>query len=97
MFTQPDGLALLWRGASVPDAIVASVSAIIGIVAVVAGVGGYLLRPTTWPERALLVGAGLLLLAPGALQDALGLTAFALAVGLQLARRAREPLGAAPA
>ncbi|HEY6202413.1 MAG TPA: TRAP transporter fused permease subunit [Candidatus Limnocylindria bacterium] len=97
MFTQPDGLALLWRGASVPEAVIASVSAIIGIVAVVSGVGGYLFRPTTWPERGLLVGAGLLLLAPGALQDATGLALFALAVGLQLARRARERTRAAPA
>ncbi len=96
MFTQPDGLALLWRGTSVPDAIVASVSAIIGIIAVVAGVGGYLLRPTTLPERALLVGAGLLLLLPGTLQDTFGLAAFAVALGLQFARRARERLGAAP-
>ena len=97
MFTQPDGLALLWRGASVPDAVIASVSAIIGIVAVVSGVGGYLLRPTTWPERVLLVVAGLLLLLPGTLQDVLGFTAFAVAVGLQLVRRARERTGAAPA
>jgi len=97
MFTQPEGLALLWRGASVPDAVIASVSAIIGIVAVVSGVGGYLFRPTTWPERALLVIAGLLLLAPGALQDALGLALFAVALGLQLARRARERTGPAPA
>ena len=96
MFTQPDGLALLWRDTTVPDAIVASVSAIIGIIAVIAGVGGYLLRPTTPPERALLVGAGLLLLLPGTLQDTVGLAAFALALGLQFARRARERLGAAP-
>ena len=96
MFTQPDGLALLWRDTTVPDAIVASVSAVIGIIAVVAGVGGYLLRPTTLPERALLVGAGLLLLLPGTLQDALGLGGFAVAFGLQFARRARERLGAAP-
>jgi TRAP transporter 4TM/12TM fusion protein len=97
MFTQPDGLALLWRGTSVPDAVIASISALIGIVAVVSGVGGYLFRPTTWPERALLVGAGLLLLAPGAIQDVLGLALFAVALGLQLARRARERTGAAPA
>jgi TRAP transporter 4TM/12TM fusion protein len=97
MFTQPDGLALLWLGVPLLDAVVASISAIIGIVAVVAGVGGYLLRPTTLPERALLIGAGLLLLAPGTLQDALGLGAFAIAFGLQLARRARERVGAAPA
>lgn len=97
MFTQPDGLALLWRDVPVTDAVVASISAIIGIVAVVAGVGGYLLRPTTLPERALLVGAGLLLLAPGTLQDAIGLAAFVVALGLQFARRGRERIGAAAA
>ena len=80
-----------------PDAVVASISALVGIVAVVSGVGGYLFRPTAWPARALLVEAGLLLLAPGALQDVLGLALFAVAVGLQLARRARERPGAAPA
>ncbi len=97
MFTQPDGLALLWRDVTVTQAVIASISAIIGIVAVVAGVGGYLLRPTTWPERALLVGAGLLLLAPGTLQDALGLAAFVVALGLQFARGGRERVGAAAA
>lgn len=97
MFTQPDGLALLWRDVPVTQAAIASISAIVGIVAVVAGVGGYLLRPTTWPERALLVGAGLLLLAPGALQDAIGLAAFMIALSLQFARRGRERIGAAAA
>jgi TRAP transporter 4TM/12TM fusion protein len=97
MFTQPDGLALLWRDVPITQAVIASVSAIIGIVAVVAGVGGYLLRPTTWPERALLVVAGLLLLAPGTLQDAIGLSAFAVALGLQFARRGGERIGTAAA
>ena len=97
MFTQPDGIAILWRDTTVPQAIVASVSAIAGVVALVSGVGGYLLRPTNIVERVLLVGAGLLLLAPGALSDVVGLGAFAVAVGLQFARRARERVGAAPA
>src|SRR5438094_3367075 len=96
MFTQPDGLALLWRDTTVPDAIVASVSAIIGIIAVIAGVGGCLLRPTTPPERALLVGAGLLLLLPGTLQDTVGLAAFAPPLRLQFAHRARQRLAAEP-
>jgi TRAP transporter 4TM/12TM fusion protein len=97
MFTQPDGLALLWRGDSVGEAVMASISAVVGIVALVSGVGGYLLHSTTWPERALLVLAGVLLLAPGALQDALGLAAFAVAFGLQLSRRSRARARAAPA
>src|SRR5205814_687276 len=40
MFTQPEGLAILWTGSTIPDAILASVSAAAGIIALVAGVGG---------------------------------------------------------
>jgi TRAP-type uncharacterized transport system fused permease subunit len=97
MFTQPDGIAILWRDTTIPEAIVASVSAVAGVVALVSGVGGYLLRPTNLMERVLLIGAGLLLLAPGALQDVLGLASFAVAFGLQFARRTRERTGTAPA
>ena len=91
MFTQPDGLAMLWRGTSVADAVVASVSAVVGITALVAGVGGYLLRPTSLLERALLIVGGLLLLFPGVLADVVGIGLFALAAAAQLARRARAP------
>ena len=87
MFTQPDGLALLWRDTTIAAAAIASISALVGIVAVVSGVGGYLRGPTTLLERALLVVAGLLLLAPGSLADAAGVTLFAAAFGLQLLRR----------
>jgi len=84
MFTQPDGLALLWRDTTVAAAAIASISAIAGIIAVVSGIGGYLLKPTTLPERALLVAAGLLLLAPGIVADLGGLALFAVAVALQV-------------
>jgi len=83
MFTQPDGLAILWTGVTIPEAILASVSAAIGITALVAGVGGYLLRPTSLIERALLVLGGVLLVAPGLLADIAGLTLFVIAVALQ--------------
>ena len=87
MFTQPDGLALLWRDTTIVAAAVASVSAVAGIIAIVSGVGGHLLKPTTLPERALLVIAGLLLLAPGVLADIGGLALFGLAVASQLVIR----------
>jgi TRAP transporter 4TM/12TM fusion protein len=86
MFTQPGGLAILWRDTSVVEAIVASASAIAGIIAIVSGVGGYLLRPTILAERVALVTAGLLLLAPGTLADIAGLALFAAAAGWQLLR-----------
>jgi TRAP transporter 4TM/12TM fusion protein len=90
MFTQPDGLAILWRDTTVVEAIVASVSAAAGVVALVGGVGGYLLRPTVVIERVLLCAAGLLLLAPGNVQDLVGLALFAVVVGLQLLARTRS-------
>jgi TRAP transporter 4TM/12TM fusion protein len=84
MFTQPGGLAMLWRDTTVIEAVIASVSAIAGIIAIVSGVGGYLLKPTRLHERVALVAAGLLLLAPGGVADIAGLALFALAVGSQL-------------
>src|SRR5204863_9904913 len=41
MFTQPGGLALLWWDTTIAGALIASISAIAGIAAIVAGVGGY--------------------------------------------------------
>ncbi|HEY6959956.1 MAG TPA: TRAP transporter fused permease subunit [Candidatus Limnocylindria bacterium] len=91
MFTQPDGLAILWVNSSLLDAIVASVSAAAGVVALVGGVGGYVLHPTNIVERVLLIAGGLLLLAPGDLQDALGVALLLLAVGSQVwTRRTRR-------
>jgi len=96
MFTQPGGLAILWRDTSVVDAVVASASAIAGIIAIVSGVGGYLLKPTTVIERVALVAAGLLLLAPGAVADVAGLALFGAAVASQrfLARPIARTQGA---
>jgi TRAP-type uncharacterized transport system fused permease subunit len=97
MFTQPEGLAILWTGSTILEAIVASVSAAVGIIALVAGVGGYLLRPTSLIERVLLIAGGLLLLAPGVTADIAGLALFGMAGASQLLRRARRPATAAAA
>jgi TRAP transporter 4TM/12TM fusion protein len=90
MFTQPDGLAILWRDTTIPEAALASISAAVGITALVAGVGGYLLRPTNLVERVLLVIGGVLLVAPGLIADITGLTLFAVAGLSQLVRRRRD-------
>jgi TRAP-type uncharacterized transport system fused permease subunit len=63
----------------------------------VAGVGGYLLRPTSLIERVLLIAGGLLLLAPGVTADIAGLALFGMAGASQLLRRARRPATAAAA
>ena len=89
MFTQPDGLAILWRDVPVTAAVIASLSAAAGVVALVCGVGGYLLRPLAVVERLGLVAAGLLLLSPGNVQDLVGLALFAAVAGTQIVRSLR--------
>ena len=96
MFTQPGGLAILWRDTTIVEAAIASLSAVAGIVAIVAGVGGYLLHPTSWPERVLLCVAGLLLLAPGSAQDLAGLALFIVVVGFQFLTRSRRAVASSP-
>ena len=96
MFTQPDGLAILWRNTTVLDAAIASISAIVGIAAIVSGLGGYLFKSTTLVERGLLVVSGLFLLAPGVTADAIGLALFLVALGSQLVLR-RAPASPRPA
>jgi TRAP transporter 4TM/12TM fusion protein len=96
MFTQPDGIAILLRDVSLGEAALATGTAAFGIVALVTGVGGYLIRPAIPIVRVLLVLAGLLLLAPGLIADAAGLGLFAVAAALQIApaliaRRAGRP------
>jgi TRAP-type uncharacterized transport system fused permease subunit len=59
----------------------------VGLVALAAGLTGWLLRRTTVVEQALLVAAGLVLVYPGWLQDILGFGLFAAAALLQRMRR----------
>jgi len=94
MFTlnRTDGTQLLALGDPGPI-VLATATACLAIVALVAGVGGWLLEPATWFERALLLPAAALLLYTGPLQDAVGLALLLAAIALHLARvrRVRPP------
>jgi len=85
-----DGVLLLAQGAW-PPILLATATACLAIVALVAGVGGWILGPASWPERALLLPAAGLLLYTGPVQDLLGLLFFAAAVLLHVARTRRPP------
>ena len=52
-------------------------TAVAGTVALAMSLQGYALRAAGWIERAVLLGAALLLIAPGALNDLLGVALFA--------------------
>ncbi len=64
MFTaHPNGMGLLLK-APVADVIMVSVTAVLGLAAIAAGINGWLLRKTTLLERILLIVAGVLLIYP---------------------------------
>jgi TRAP transporter 4TM/12TM fusion protein len=54
-----------------------SVAAVIGVMCLAAGLQGYMLREALWWERILLVTAAILLIKPGYISDAIGLTLLA--------------------
>jgi TRAP transporter 4TM/12TM fusion protein len=87
MFTlnREDGVHLLAVGDLWP-VVLATSTACLAIVALVAGVGGWLLQPATWLERALLIAAAAFLLYTGPAQDLIGLALLAAAVVLHLTR-----------
>ena len=78
--------ALLLKG-SPADIILAVISASLGLIALAAGLQGYLLRSAGVWQRAVLVAAGLMLIIPGMVSDLLGLGGFALILLSQKIRR----------
>jgi TRAP transporter 4TM/12TM fusion protein len=59
------------------ESLTSTVSAVVGVMCLAAGLQGYLLREARWWERALLVIAALLLIKPGYISDAIGLVLLA--------------------
>jgi TRAP transporter 4TM/12TM fusion protein len=98
LFTlSPAGEGLLLRGE--PGAVIAVVAtAVVGVTALAAGVGGWLLHRANVVERTLLIGGGLLLSYPAPLADGAGLLAVGIALTLQVASRVlgRAPMAPSP-
>jgi len=69
----------------------ATVSAVVGVVLLAAGLFGYLLREASMWQRALLVGAALMLIKPGWLTDLVGLGLAAIVVVAQLTQQPKLP------
>jgi TRAP transporter 4TM/12TM fusion protein len=91
MFTvHPAGLGLLLETKVWTDVAKVTLTAVIGLAALAAGASGWLLRRTTWLERALLVGAGLLLVYPDTRLDLVA----AAVVGTVIILQVMKPLPA---
>lgn len=92
MFTlAPQGVGLLLQGTWEVN-LFATISAIVGIIALTDGVGGWLLRRCHWLERIVLIVAGLLLVYPATNLDLVGLVLFALVFAYQLFTQRRAQL-----
>ncbi|HUF21082.1 MAG TPA: TRAP transporter permease [Burkholderiales bacterium] len=85
------GPSLLMFGTPLQISLTAA-TAIVGVVCLAAGLSGFLLTVATWWQRALLIGAALVLIRPGAVTDAVGGGLIAIVIVSQLlaARLQRE-------
>jgi TRAP-type uncharacterized transport system fused permease subunit len=79
------GLGLLMQG-SVADILLATGTAMVAVLALAAGFGGWIVKPASLVERALAISGGLLLSYAGTLADLGGLLLFAVAVGVHVVR-----------
>jgi TRAP transporter 4TM/12TM fusion protein len=70
--------------------VTSSITAVIGVICLAAGLQGYVLREASWWERVLLLTASILLIKPGYITDAIGLALLAVVlVAQKLPARAR--------
>jgi TRAP transporter 4TM/12TM fusion protein len=87
MFTlDPKGVGILLKGPAV-DVIWTTVTALVGLAALAGGVENWFFKKTTIYERLMLIGAGLLLVYPIALYDAIGFGLVVIVIVLQRLRK----------
>jgi TRAP-type uncharacterized transport system fused permease subunit len=84
----PEGLGLLMQGAA-GQILSTAATAALGVVALAAGLGGWIVRPANALERAFAVAGGLLLFYPGTVTAAAGGALCLAAVASHVARRPR--------
>lgn len=91
----PQGMGLLLLGPG-SQMFLSVTTAMVGITALVAGAGGYLLHRASWPQRVILVLSGLALVHGHPLADAAGMAGAVVALAWQAVER-RRVVGAAGA
>lgn len=95
MFTlAPEGKGLLLQG-DWGNIVFATITAVVGIIALTMGAGGWLIRKASWWERIILVIAGLMLTYPSANLDLIGMSLFGVVFVYQWVMNRREKAVAA--
>ena len=75
---------------TLPKLLFSTVTALAGMIGLSSALIGYLAANCLWLERILLVVGGLLMIQPGLLTDAIGLTLFGAVLAYQFKRRKSE-------
>ena len=78
---------MLLIDATIGSIAVISITAVLGMVGVAAGLSGYLVKEMNLIERVLAVGGGLLLVIPGTVTDVIGIVLVAIVLALQFLGR----------
>jgi TRAP transporter 4TM/12TM fusion protein len=87
--------AMLMMGASIPEILWVVFTAIIGMIAIGAGMIGFWYRKCNWIERLFAIATGMLLIYPETITDIIGLVLFVALVALQLMTRKSEKVAVA--
>ncbi|WP_249336709.1 TRAP transporter permease [Sporosarcina sp. Marseille-Q4063] len=82
--------AMLMMGASIPEILWVVFTAIIGMIAIGAGMIGFWYRKCNWFERLFAIATGMLLIYPETITDIIGLVLFVAMVALQLMTRKKD-------
>jgi TRAP-type uncharacterized transport system fused permease subunit len=90
-----DGTALLGVG-DTTTVVLATITGCLAILALVAGVGGWVIKPATWIERGMLIVAAGFLFYTGTIQDLIGLVLLVAGIALHWVRTRGTPDPADP-
>jgi len=92
MFTlnKENGVNLLALGDTL-DIVMATITACLAIVALVAGVGGWVIRQANWPERGILIASAGFLFYTGTLQDLIGFGLMVVGILIHVKRVGGSP------
>ncbi len=82
--------AMLFENTTAWEVILISITSLVGMFAVSASLEGYLLRRMSWYQRAICLVGGLLLIYPGVVTDAIGVSLVAVILVIQLIARGKE-------
>ena len=79
--------AMLLIDTTLPEVLRIIATALIGMIGLGSAMSGFLMVKTSWLERLMLLGGGLMMIDPGLKTDVIGFVVLALAIGMQYIKK----------